>query len=106
LSSESIGMRWRTWENAATGAPPTRWVGDSGRRVRDTRLELPQLDQQAVVLGIRDFRVVEHVIAVVVPVDLRTQPATRCCTLAGVAFIRSAAVAGCDARSGPVLRAG
>ena len=30
MSSESIGMRWRTCANAATGAPPTRWVGDSG----------------------------------------------------------------------------
>ena len=35
--------------------------------------EFPQLDQQAVVLGIRDLRVVEYVIAVVVPIDLGPQ---------------------------------
>src|SRR5918996_1533 len=30
LSSESIGVRWRTGANSSLGAPPTRWVGLSG----------------------------------------------------------------------------
>jgi hypothetical protein len=28
LSSDSIGISWRTWLNEASGAAPTRWVGN------------------------------------------------------------------------------
>ena len=30
LSSDSIGTSWRIWLKAASGAAPTRWVGESG----------------------------------------------------------------------------
>ena len=30
LSSDSMGTSWRTWLKKASGAAPTRWVGESG----------------------------------------------------------------------------
>ncbi len=30
LASESIRCRWVTFASLETGAPPTRWVGESG----------------------------------------------------------------------------
>ena len=54
--------------------PATRCVGESGvMSVRVGRLEGAQLAHQAVVLGVRDLRIIEHVVAVVVLRQLRAQ---------------------------------
>src|SRR5881397_2003512 len=55
LERESIGWRWRTVSNFSSGAAPTRWVGESGERVE---------------LRVGDGGVVEHVVAMVVMLDV------------------------------------
>src|SRR4029078_998749 len=78
LASESIGCRCCTGANPPEAAAPTRWGGEVagagaaavwGGVRRDqrgvVRLQLLQLTHQLVVLGVRDARVVEHVVAVV-----------------------------------------
>ena len=64
----------RRLEALLSGLAPTRWVGESGvTQVGVLRLEVAQLVQQRVVLGVGDLRVVEDVVAVVVVLELRAQ---------------------------------
>jgi hypothetical protein len=58
---------------ALRGCPPTRWVGESGVAAPDVRLQRLQLAKQPVVLGVRDLRIIEDVVAVVVVVQLAAQ---------------------------------
>jgi hypothetical protein len=54
LSSDSIGTSWRIWLKAASGAAPTRWVGESGVISSGCcALQLAQLAHQAVIFRIR-----------------------------------------------------
>ena len=74
LSSDSIGTWCSTSPKARarrTGDALRRGVGGDELGVR--ALERAQLLHQPVVLGVRDLRVVEHVVAVVVLCDLRAQ---------------------------------
>ena len=74
LPSESIGSRCSTFSRRPTGSPPTRCVGESGVRSSGMlALERAQLVEQAVVLVVADLRVVEHVVAVRVVLELLAQ---------------------------------
>ena len=71
---DSIGTRCRTGANDAAGAPATRCVGESGVTSDGMlRFERLQLAEQRVVLGVADGRRVEHVVAMVVLLDLAPQ---------------------------------
>mgnify|MGYP003694504673 CR=1 FL=1 len=64
--------------NSSSGAPPTRCVGESGvAELGMRRLQLGELAEQLVVLGIRNARIVEHVVAVVVRFDVPAQLSAR-----------------------------
>ena len=79
LASKSIGCRWRTCSNARQRA--RRRAGWASRGVRSSGwlgLEVAQLVHQRVVLGVRDLRVVEDVVAVVVLIELLAQLLARC----------------------------
>ena len=74
LSSDSIGTPCRTSANAALGAPLTRCVGESAVISSGCcGFERAQLVHQPVVFRIRHFRIVEHVVAIIVARELRAQ---------------------------------
>ena len=80
FSSEPIGARCSTFWNLSEGGPPTRRVGESSVASSGLLLlERLQLVEEAVVLGVRDLRVVEHVVAVVVVVELLPELRGRAC---------------------------
>ena len=74
LSSDSIGTLWVTVPKARNGG-----AGDALRRgvrrdqVGILRLERAQLDHQLIVAGVRNLRLVQLVVALVVVRDLRAQ---------------------------------
>ena len=74
FSSEPICSRCRTfWKRSDSGAP-TRCVGESGVTSSGLRLlERDQLVVEPVVLGVRDRRLVEHVVLVEVAVEQLAQ---------------------------------
>ena len=74
MPSDSIGVRWRTSASAPLGAPPTRWVGESGVRSSGMLLlEVLELAEQAVVLGVADLRRVLLVVEAVGALEARAQ---------------------------------
>ena len=74
LSSDSIGNAMPTSPNAATGAAPTRCVGESAVRSSGySRFDGAQLQHQPIVFGVRHLRIVERVIAVVVTIQQLAQ---------------------------------
>ena len=66
-----MGEECATLTKPSRGLPPTRCVGESGVISSGcSRLELLQLVHQLVEFGVADFRIVEHVIAVLVMANL------------------------------------
>ena len=67
LSRLSIGDECATLTKPSRGLPPTRWVGESSVTnsgcAASSALQLPH---HHVVLGVRDFRRVQHVIKILV----------------------------------------
>ena len=67
----SMGCSWITAGNSFTGRPATRRVGESGVARSGMRpLEILEPLHETVVFAVRNHRVVENVIAVVVAADL------------------------------------
>ena len=74
LSSDSRRAECLTGANRADGAPPTRWVGESGvSRSGCFSSSAAQLAQQPIEVGVGDLGRVEHVVAIAVVLDLRAQ---------------------------------
>ena len=74
FASDSICWPCRTVSKVLCGAAPTRWVGESAVTSSGcARLERLQAAEELVVLGVRDLRIVEHVVAMVVVRDGATQ---------------------------------
>jgi hypothetical protein len=67
---DNMGTRCRTGAKRSSALPPTRWVGDAASSSSgywcSSALQVPK---QPVVLGVGDLRIVQHVIAVIMPVD-------------------------------------
>ncbi len=71
LSRLSIGSAWRTDAKFSAGRPPTRWVGESsGDEIGMIALEVLELAQQRIELGVGDLRRGLDVVALFVMADL------------------------------------
>ena len=92
LSSESIGTRCSTGANVDAGRPPGRCVGESGvTSVGMLRLELAQLADERVELGVGDLGLVEDEVPLVVVLDQLAQ-------------LRDAQLVGCSSAGLDALR--
>ena len=70
LSSESIGTRCLTRANFSLGAPPTRWVGDSGVTNSGKFLfQILQFLEKNVVIPVADGRAALDIVGMIVPPD-------------------------------------
>ena len=71
FASERIGAGGGPWRSGRQAVAPARWVGESARDPgRIVALDLLELVQQAIVLSVADDRRIQHVIAIIVEIDL------------------------------------
>ena len=74
-----MGVRWGTSSKVAVGAPPTRWVGESGvAQLRMRGLDVLELAEQRVLVGVADLRRVQLVVEPVGALDQVAQLGDAC----------------------------